>query len=78
MTEFMEARQTEVELAKAQAYWTAVLSRAKEIPTFERWMHKPKKARALHGEEAEMRQSEHDDFARRLEEAMKEGAQDDG
>ena len=78
MTELAEEKESEVQLARAQAYWTAVLSRAKDIPTFDKWMSKPKKARALHGEEAELRQAEYDDFASRLSEAMKEGTQSDG
>ena len=49
----------EVELAKASAYWTAALSRTKKLPNFDSWMNPPKPARALTGEEAELRERQH-------------------
>lgn len=77
MREYTVLREEDIELSKAQAYWTALLSRAKDIPSFDRWMSKAKPARALEGEEAERRQAEHDAFAERVASIM-EGAEDDG
>tara|TARA_Y100001970_G_scaffold143790_1_gene176692 strand:- start:1610 stop:1843 length:234 start_codon:yes stop_codon:yes gene_type:complete len=77
MREYIALREEDIELSKAQAYWTALLSRAKDIPSFDRWMNKAKPGRALEGEEAEQRQAEHDAFAAKVA-TMMEGAEDDG
>tara|TARA_R110000772_G_scaffold203982_4_gene314138 strand:+ start:2435 stop:2668 length:234 start_codon:yes stop_codon:yes gene_type:complete len=77
MREHFATREEDIELAKAQSYWTAVLSRAKDIPSFDRWMSKAKPGRALEGEEAEERQAAHEAFAE-LAAKMMEGAEQDG
>ena len=77
MREHFAIREEDIELAKAQSYWTAVLSRAKEIPSFDRWMNKAKPGRAIEGEEADQRQEEHEAFAERMT-TMTEGAEQDG
>ncbi len=77
MREHFATREEDIELVKAQSYWTAVLSRAKDIPSFDRWMNKSKPGRVLEGEEADQRQADHDAFAERIA-VMQEGADDDG
>lgn len=51
--EHLKAEKSKVELARATAYWTAVLGRVKDMPSFDRWMSPPKPAKALVGDEAE-------------------------
>ena len=80
MREHFATREEDIELVKAQSYWTAVLSRAKDIPSFDRWMNKAKPGRSLEGDEADQRQAEHDDFAARVAviETGTEGEDSDG
>ena len=66
MEEVAESNRNEVEVAKAQAWWTAMLGRVKQIPSFDQWMNPTPAGRALDEEEAATRQAEHDDFAARI------------
>jgi len=71
-------RKDKIELSKAEAYWIAALGRTKRLPNFESWMRPPKPGRALEGDEAEERKKEHEEFAFRFEEAMKEKESEHG
>lgn len=78
MREHGAQREHEIELAKAQAYWTAALSRARDLPHFATWLGNVKPGRELAGEEAERREQEHREFATRVDDSMKHEGDGDG
>ena len=71
---YAEVARDQIELAKAQAYWSAMLGRAKDPPTFERWMRGESKPRALTGEEAERRKREHEEIVAEFEKVQADRA----
>lgn len=58
-------READVELMKASAYWAESLARTKRLPDFDKWLHPPKPARPLSGEEAAIKLREHEEMLER-------------
>ena len=71
-TEYGTVEHNALELAKASAYWVAMLSRAKNMPTYENWMHPPKPMRELDADEAEQRKREFEAFKALVETSMEQ------
>lgn len=58
---------TDFETLRASVYWAESLARTKRLPDFQSWIHPPKPARALTGEEAERRKAEHEEDVAMME-----------